>query len=60
MLSKRKANIIGTKIQKSKMAVLIVEQYLEFVLEIADYCYAMENDRIIMDGELDSLVQQHL
>ena len=45
---------------KSKMAVLIVEQYLEFVLEIADYCYVMENGRIIMDGEPDSLDQQRL
>lgn len=36
---------------KSDMAVLIVEQYLEFVLEIADYCYVMENGRITMEGE---------
>ena len=40
---------------KSDMAVLIVEQYLEFVLEIADYCYVMENGRIIMNGEPDKL-----
>ena len=40
---------------KSDMAVLIVEQYLEFVLEIADYCYVMENGRITMEGEPDKL-----
>lgn len=40
---------------KSDMAVLIVEQYLEFVLEIADYCYIMENGRITMEGEPDNL-----
>lgn len=40
---------------KSQMAVLIVEQYLEFVLEIADYCYVMENGRITMDGKPDEL-----
>lgn len=33
---------------KEKMSVLIVEQYLEFVLKIADYCYVMENGRIVM------------
>lgn len=45
---------------KKQMAVLIVEQYLEFVLEIADYCYVMENGRIIMDGEPDHLDYQRL
>lgn len=45
---------------KSDMAVLIVEQYLEFVLEIADYCYVIENGRIIMNGEPDKLDQEKL
>lgn len=45
---------------KSRMAVLIVEQYLEFVMEIADYCYVMENGRIIMDEEPEELEQEKL
>ena len=45
---------------KSRMAVLIVEQYLEFVMEIADYCYVRENGRIIMDGEPEELDQEKL
>lgn len=45
---------------KSRMAVLIVEQYLEFVLNIADYCYVMENGRIIMNGEPEHLDQKRL
>ena len=45
---------------KSRMAVLIVEQYLEFVMEIADYCYVMENGRIIMDGDPEELDQEKL
>ena len=45
---------------KSRMAVLIVEQYLEFVMGIADYCYVMENGRIIMDGEPEKLDQEKL
>ncbi|WP_139691671.1 urea ABC transporter ATP-binding subunit UrtE [Sporolactobacillus terrae] len=36
---------------KEKMTVLIVEQYLEFVLNIADYCYVMEKGQIVMDEE---------
>jgi len=42
---------------KAKMAVLIVEQYLEFVMEIADYCYVMENGRIVMKGAPEMLDQ---
>ena len=53
---------IGQVITKLKehMAVLIVEQYLEFVLEIADYCYVIENGHIIMDGAPDALDQDKL
>ncbi|MFT8321409.1 MAG: urea ABC transporter ATP-binding subunit UrtE [Bacillus sp. (in: firmicutes)] len=36
---------------KEKMSVLIVEQYLEFVLNIADYCYVMEKGQIVMEEE---------
>lgn len=45
---------------KTQMAILIVEQYLEFVLEIADYCYVIENGRIIIDGEPKNLDQNQL
>lgn len=45
---------------KSQMAVFIVEQYLEFVLEIADYCYVMENGRILMDDAPKDLDQKKL
>ena len=45
---------------KSKMAVLIVEQYLEFVMETADYCYVLENGIIIMKGEPENLDQEKL
>lgn len=45
---------------KAKMAVLIVEQYLEFVMEIADYCYVMENGRVVMKGSPKELDQNLL
>ncbi|KRM76670.1 urea ABC transporter ATP-binding subunit UrtE [Secundilactobacillus collinoides] len=35
---------------KSKMAILIVEQYLEFVMQISDYCYLLENGNITLEG----------
>jgi urea transport system ATP-binding protein len=45
---------------KDKMAVLIVEQYLEFVLEISDECYVMEKGKIVMSGETESLDKKAL
>lgn len=51
--------VVITKL-KERMAVLIVEQYLEFVMGIADYCYVIENGHIIMDGTPDSLDQVRL
>lgn len=45
---------------KERMAVLIVEQYLEFVLDIADYCYVIENGRITMQGKPGELDQDAL
>lgn len=45
---------------KKDMAVLMVEQYLEFVLEISDKCYVMEKGRISMSGDTDSLDKRKL
>lgn len=46
---------IGDVLQKiNKMrglTILIVEQYLDFVLEISDYLYVMEHGEIIMQGK---------
>lgn len=45
---------------KERMAVLIVEQYLEFVLEIADKCYGLEKGRIVMQGDIETLDKKAL
>ena len=45
---------------KDDMAVFIVEQYLEFVLSIADYCYVMEKGEVIMSGAPGELDQERL
>lgn len=45
---------------KQNMAVFIAEQYLEFVMDIADQCYVIENGRIIMHGKTGELDQTKL
>lgn len=53
---------IGRTITKLKehMAVLMVEQYLEFVLEISDRCYVMEKGRIQMNGKTADMDRKKL
>ena len=44
------------KINKMRgLTILIVEQYLDFVLGISDYLYVMEHGEIIMQGETAKL-----
>ena len=53
---------IGKAIMKLKedMAVLMVEQYLEFILDISDRCYVMEKGRISMSGNTQELDKEKL
>lgn len=50
---------IGAAIKKVNkelgITVLIVEQYLEFVLNISDYIYVMEKGEIVMQGKTSEL-----
>lgn len=48
-----------TKLKKD-MAILMVEQYLEFVLEVSDKCYVMEKGRISMSGPTGTLDKRKL
>ncbi|HVJ48934.1 urea ABC transporter ATP-binding subunit UrtE [Desulfitobacterium sp.] len=36
--------------QEEKLTILIVEQYLDFVVEVSDYYYVMEKGRIVAKG----------
>lgn len=45
---------------KKDMAIFMVEQYLEFVLEISDKCYVMEKGRISMNGATSDLDKKKL
>jgi urea transport system ATP-binding protein len=37
------------------MAILLVEQYLDFASRLADYVYVMDQGTIVLEGQLDSL-----
>jgi urea transport system ATP-binding protein len=40
---------------RGKMAILLVEQFLDFALAVADHCYVMETGRIVLDGPAEAL-----
>ena len=44
--------IIKKLSKETQLTIFIVEQYLEFVLEVADYYYVMDKGRIILDGDI--------
>ncbi|GAW92791.1 urea ABC transporter ATP-binding subunit UrtE [Calderihabitans maritimus] len=56
--------VIKTINKKKNVSILLVEQYLDFALGVADYFYVMENGRIVLQGvtrdvELEKL-KEHL
>lgn len=40
---------------EEKVSILLVEQNAMMALSIADYCYVMENGRVVLDGTADKL-----
>ncbi len=50
---------IGRVIKKLKnrgnVTMLIVEQYLEFVMDVADYFYVMDKGHIVMEGKTEGI-----
>jgi urea transport system ATP-binding protein len=45
---------------RGRMAVLLVEQFLDFALSVADYCYVMERGAIVLQGEPSALDERAL
>ncbi len=43
--------------KKSNLTTLLVEQYLDFALAVADYCYIMEHGAIVLQGEPEMMTQ---
>jgi urea transport system ATP-binding protein len=49
--------VIESLKQQGQMAILLVEQFLDFALSIADYCYVMEKGTIVSKGPASELNQ---
>ncbi len=45
------AKVIKQLQGQGNISMLIVEQYIDFVMEVADYCYVMDKGRIVMEGD---------
>jgi urea transport system ATP-binding protein len=45
---------------RGRMAVLLVEQFLDFALSVADYCYVMERGAVALQGEPSALDERVL
>lgn len=54
------ARVIKKLKSKSNITMLIVEQYLEFVLEVADYFYVMDKGCIVMEGKTKDVKPQEI
>lgn len=54
------ARVIKQLKSKGNITMLIVEQYLEFVLGVADYFYVMDKGRIVMEGNTKDIEPQKI
>ncbi len=54
------ARVIKVLKAQGDISMLIVEQYIDFVMEVADYCYAMDKGKMIMEGKTGELDLQHI
>jgi urea transport system ATP-binding protein len=46
--------------KEGNITILIVEQYLEFVMDVSDYYYVMEKGHIVMEGITENLNQEEI
>lgn len=47
--------LLGNMRTEGKLAILLIEQFLDFAFDVSDYCYVMEKGSIVLNGEVDSL-----
>lgn len=45
---------------EGNITILIVEQYLEFVVDVSDYYYVMDKGRIVLEGTTENLDQEEI
>ncbi len=43
--------------KKGDISILLIEQFLDFALRVADYCYVMEKGHIVSEGNTNDLSQ---
>jgi urea transport system ATP-binding protein len=43
--------------EQGDISILLIEQFLDFALRIADYCYVMEKGHIVSKGNTSELSQ---
>lgn len=48
-------NAIKNLKKKRDISIILVEQYLDFVLDLADYLYVMEKGEVVEDGLIDEI-----
>jgi urea transport system ATP-binding protein len=53
-------NLIISLREKGDLAVLLVEQFLDFALAVANYCYVMEKGHIVVEGDRDTLKREQI
>ena len=46
--------------REGNITILIVEQYLEFVVDVSDYYYVMDKGRIVLEGTTENLDQEEI
>jgi urea transport system ATP-binding protein len=46
--------------RQGETTILLVEQFLDFALGVADYCYVMEKGAIVLEGAAGSLDQRQV
>jgi urea transport system ATP-binding protein len=45
---------------KGKISVLLIEQFLDFSMAVADRCFVMERGRIVLEGQPEELDREAL
>jgi urea transport system ATP-binding protein len=50
-------HLVSTLGKKGDISILLIEQFLDFALRVADYCYVMEKGHIVSQGNTTDLSQ---
>lgn len=48
-------NVIKELKKSGNISIILVEQYLDFVLDLADYVYVMEKGEVVEEGSIDTI-----